>query len=216
MSDFACFLAGMVRLLAPGVLVLLWHKKTGARLYPALLAFAVCLPAFIVGSAIRSGFSHDDAIAYYIKQGILFGIVEEGTKYLVLRFLLAAYDDRKDAVSYGIGHSAYELFASGITCIGLIGTGKAASGIFGIALLSVIEHPLWTAALTVLIFYGIRTEKTKIMLPAAMLLHAVCNASQGIFIESAARAINLVLLAGMCFAAYRCWKAMEDPYAMKL
>jgi len=213
--DAACFFAGVIRLLAPGVLVLLWHKKTGARLYPALLAFAVCLPAFIVGSAIRTGISRDDAIMYYIMQGLLFGIVEEGTKYLVLRHLLASYDSRKDAVTYGIGHSAYELFASGITCFGLIGTGKAASGIFGIALLSVMEHPLWTAALTMLIFYGIRTDKTKIMLPAAMLLHAVCNAAQGIFIESAARAINFVLLIGMCYAAYRCWCSLEDPFSEK-
>ena len=50
------------------------------------------------------------------------------------------------------------------------------------------------------------------MLPAAILLHAAANASQGILTEPAAIAFQTLLTAGVCFAAYRCYQAMQNPY----
>ena len=211
MLDTYCLLAGLLRILSPGLLLLIWHKKAGARFYPALIAYAVCLPAFTIGSAIRSGLSHENFISYYIGQGIIFGIMEEGTKYLVMAYLLTSYDSRKDAVTYGIGHSAYETISSGLTCIGLIGTGNAAPDILWVSPLFLIDGIASTTALTLLIFYGIRTGKTKRMLPIAILLHAVANASQGIFISSVSSVINILLLIGECYAAYRCWRALWEP-----
>jgi hypothetical protein len=38
-----------------------WSKKTGARAFPAVAAFLVCFPVFIMGNAIRSGFDHSNA-----------------------------------------------------------------------------------------------------------------------------------------------------------
>ena len=37
----------------------------------------------------------------------------------------------------------------------------------------------------------------------------IIDGNTGIFIEPAAIGINLVLLAGQCYAALRCWKAMQ-------
>ena len=210
--DVSCFLAGITRLFSLPLMLVIWHRKTGARIRPALVAFAVCFPVFFTGAAIRAGFSTDDFLGFYIRQGFLYGILEEGAKYLALRFLIPTCDSREDAVSYGIGHGMIEEYSAGISCIGLIGAGTADPDIFFFALFAVIEGAASTIALTVLIAYGIRTEKTKIMLPAAILLHAAGNMAVGILIEPAAVAVRAVLTAGACFAAYRCWQAMQEPY----
>lgn len=215
MLDVYCFLAAVTRLLGPPALLLLWNKKTGARFFPALAAFGICLPVFVMGNVIRTGFARDPAnpIPFYIKQGMLFGILEEGVKYVMLRYALSNYDSRKDAVSYGIGHSAYETCAGGIACFGLIGTGNARPAIFWNSLFfGVVLGTVSVVSKTILIFYGIRTGKTKIMLPIVILLHAIGNAAQGIFVEEAETALNLVMTVGECTAAYFCWKAMHSPY----
>ena len=208
MKDLNCVLAGLTRLFSPAVLVILWNKKTSAKFHPAIAAFLACFPIFIIASAIRYGFSREDMIAFYVRQGILFGIFEEGGKFLMLRYVLTSCKSRNDAVTYGIGHSAYELFGSGLACFGLIGTGNAISAIFPAAIWSVITGALWTVGLTVIIFYGIDNGKSRITLPAAMLLHALCNMSYGILIESAAFAANLLLYAVIFVCAYICWKKM--------
>ena len=214
MSDLNCLLAGLIRLFSPMLFLVLWHRKTGARFYPALIAFPICFPVFIAGAAIRSGFDPNDYIGFYIKQGILYGILEETAKYLALRFILTDYDSRKDAVTYGIGHSALEDITGGLTCLGLIGTDRAAPDILWVNLWTALEGIAFAAALTVLIFYGIRTDKSKIMLPAAILLHAFSNALFGLYRGSTAVVIGIGTLAtaGVCYAAYRCWQAMKNPY----
>jgi len=214
MTDFNCLLAGLTRLLTPLVLLIFWHKKKGARIYPALVALLICFPVFPIGAAIRSGFSNDNPIAYYIQQGLLFGFLEEGAKYLGFRFLLENYDNRKDAVTYGIGHCAYEEFGGGLACLFLIGSDNVSPDIFWHNLWTAIEGAALVIALTVLIFYGIYMEKSKVMLPAAMFLHALSNAFAGIFFFSAPIVIivKTLLTAGICYAAYRCCQKMRTPY----
>ena len=119
MTDINCLLAGLARLLVPVLLLIFWHKRTGARIFPAIAAFLVCLPVFTIAGLIRTGFTQNDLLSFCLKQGLLYGIFEEGSKYLVLRFLLSSYDDRRDAVTYGIGHGAFESFSGGIACIGI-------------------------------------------------------------------------------------------------
>ena len=122
MTDISCLLAGLVRIAIPIIALIIWRKKTGAKIYPAIVALLVCFPVFMLGGAIRSGFSYTVPFHYYLQQALLFGILEEGSKFLVLKFVLKSCDSRKDAVSYGIGHSAYEAFGGGIACLLLIGS----------------------------------------------------------------------------------------------
>ena len=208
MTDLKCFLAGMTRLFSPLIMLVLWRKKTSARLYPAFIAFAVCFPVFIMGGAIRSGFSHEDFIIYYIQQGLLYGILEEGTKYLVMRYYLTSYRSRRDSVTYGIGHGAYEELGAGLSCLGLIGTDRADPNILWFNLWAAAEGTILVTALTVIIFYGI-TNRSRIILPSAIFIHAFSNAAAGIFIEPAAIIIRTVLTAVTGFAAYRCWQSMN-------
>lgn len=209
MTDINCLLAGLTQLLGPLLLLIFWHKKTGARILPAPAALAVCFPVFIVAGAIRSGFDRSDWLSFYLQQGLLYGIFEEGAKFLVLRYLLTSYDNRRDAVTYGIGHSAFEEFGAGMACLNLIGTGRAASDIFLVNLVSFIEGSAFCIAVTVLIFYGIQMNKSKLMLPLAMFLHFISNFIGGALITSASMVLSLLTTAGMCYAAYRCYKALE-------
>jgi uncharacterized membrane protein YhfC len=207
MTDLNCFLAGLVRILVPVLLLIFWHKRTGARILPALAAFLVCLPVFTIAGLIRTGFAQNDLISFCLKQGLLYGIFEEGSKYLALRFLLSSYDDRRDAVSYGTGHGAFECFSGGIACINLIGTGRAAPDILPVNLFAAVEGAAFSIALTVLIFYGIQTGRTKLMLPAAIFLHFISNATSTLYSFSTSIIVikSTVMTAGICYAAYRCF-----------
>ena len=150
-------------------------------------------------------------MSYCLQRGLLFGIVEEGTKYLVMRFFLSSYDSRKDAVTYGIGHGAYESLASGLSCLGMIGSAQSGANIF-MSLWDFTSGALSCIALTVMIFYGIRKERVKIMLPAAILIHAVDNASVSLLSDSDGTALRTVTMLGASCAAYFCWRSMRDPY----
>lgn len=215
MTDLNCFLAGMIRLLMPILLVIIWHKKTGARILPSLAALIACFPAFITAGVIRSGFDHSDITLFYIKQGILYSIFEECTKFLVLRYLLTSCDDCKDAVAYGIGHSAFEEIGAGFACLELIGTGRAAHDILFWNLLSALSGTLFVVSLTVIIFYGIHNGKDGVMLLTAVIFHAVGNAVTGLFSfsEAIVTVFNTILIAVECFIAYHCWKNMQQSYA---
>ena len=212
MRDISCLLAGLLNLCGPPFLVIFWHKRTGARFYPALIAFAVCLPVFFIGNALRSGFDRSSPIAFYIQQGLIFGILEETAKYLVLRYGLKDYDNRRDAVTYAIGHSSYENLGIGLTCLGLIGTGTAIPEIFFFQLWSFVVDTASAAAVGILIFYGIYRERAIVIMPTVILLHAIGNASVGIFIEPVAILISMLIAAGECFAAYRCWQVLRSPF----
>ncbi|MBO4493359.1 MAG: YhfC family intramembrane metalloprotease [Ruminococcus sp.] len=207
MTDINCLLAGLVRLLVPVLLLIFWRKRTGARIFPALAAFLVCLPVFTIAGLMRTGLAQNDLLSFCLKQGILYGIFEEGSKYLALRFLLSSYDDRRDAVSYGIGHGTFESFSGGIACINLIGTGRAAPYILPVNLFTAIEGVTFAIALTVLIFYGIQTGRTKIMLPVAIFLHFISNATTTLYSFSTPIVVikSTVLTAGICYAAYHCF-----------
>jgi uncharacterized membrane protein YhfC len=212
MTDLSCLLAGLTNLLGPLLLLIFWHKRTGARILPAPVALAVCFPVFFVAGAIRSGFDHSDHLSFYLQQALLYGIFEEGSKFAVLRWLLRSYDHRRDAVTYAIGHGSFESIGSGFACINLIGTGRAAADIFPVNLFGFIEGAAFCIGVTVLIFYGIQTNKSKIMLPLAVFLHFLGNLAGAVFIMPVSMAIRLFLTAGICYAAYRCCKAMEASY----
>ena len=207
MTDLNCLLAGLARLLVPVLLLIFWRKRTGARILPALAAFLVCLPVFTIAGLIRTGFAQGDLLSFCVKQGLLYGIFEEGSKFLAMRYLLTSYDNRRDAVSYGIGHGAFESFSGGIACINLIGTGKAAPDILPVNLFTAIEGEAFAIALTVLIFYGIQTGRTKLMLPIAIFLHFISNATTTLYSFSTPIVVikSTILTAGICYAAYRCF-----------
>lgn len=206
MTDISCLLAGLVRIAIPIIALIIWRKKTGAKIYPAIVALLVCFPVFMLGGAIRSGFSYTVPFHYYLQQALLFGILEEGSKFLVLKFVLKSCDSRKDAVSYGIGHSAYEAFGGGIACLLLIGESNVSPDIFFFNLLTAIGGILFSVALTIIIFYGIKNNKSLFTLPLAILFHALGNITAELLI------INFVLTIIFCILAFYFWRKIFNPF----
>ena len=109
-------LAGVIQLLLPVTLWILWRRKTRASWLPLLAG----LLGFIVIGTVRAVFRaifltemQSSPLLYYLAQALLAGIFEEGGKYLVMRFAIPNCDRQHDAVSYGIGHSAVEHYAAG-------------------------------------------------------------------------------------------------------
>lgn len=211
MADLNCLLAGLVRILSPAILLIIWYKKTGARIFPAPVALGVCIPVFIFAGLIRSGFGDSATLAFYIKRGVLYGVFEEGAKFLALKLMFDYLYSCRDAVSYGIGHCAYEEFGAGISCLGLIGTGRAAPEIFWVNLWAAAEGAAFCIAVTVIIFYGIYTGRSRYTLPAAMMMHAVSNIVGHILFHTGAMiAVQTLTTAGVCVLAYFCWRKMRE------
>lgn len=198
-----CLLSGLIWLIGPLVLIIFWHKRTKAPFFPALIAIPVCFAVFFFAGVIRSDNTGGNAILYYIRNGLLYGVLEEGSKFLVFRFLLSEYATAKNAVTYSIGHGGFEALGAAFSCFELIGKGTASPYILPMNLWSFAQGALSCISLTVIIVYGIRKGRSRFTLPAAVALHAFSNATAGIFITPVAVGIRTVLTAGECFAAYR-------------
>ena len=209
MTDLSCVLAGLVRLFFAPVLLFLLNRKKQARLYPALIGFAVSFPALIIGAMIRSGLSQEDLFIYSMSRGLIYGILEEGAAFLMLRHYLTDYDGLLDAVTYGIGRGLLEDLTAGLSCFGLIGAGTAAPEIFWFHLWAAVSGIISFAAVTALMLYGIRTGQPKRFLLLAVCFHTLSNASKTILFDWA-MLLDALLMAGLCFAAYRCWRKLGE------
>ncbi|SDA16032.1 Putative membrane peptidase family [Ruminococcus sp. YE71] len=209
MKDLSCLLAGLIWLAEPTVLLYLWRRKTGALIYPAFIAFGVCIPVFMFAAAVRLGFEGEVSLGYFIKRGLLYGVLEEGAKFLALKFLSDRFGSRRDAVSYSIGHGAFEGLTAGLTCLGLIGTGRAAGDILPVNIWSAAEGAASCAALTIVIWYGIAAGRSRLTLPSVMLMHAVSNMAGHILQYTVwGIPVRTLLTAGECAAAVWCWKRL--------
>lgn len=207
MKDISCLLSGLLHLLAAPAALLILRKKTKAKIYPAIAALAAAFPIFFIAGAIRSQFSDSPFLQFSIYNALLYGVFEEGGKFLMLRFVLAPYITSKEAAAYGIGHSAFEDINSGITCFGLIGTGKAAADILPVTVISAAEGMVLCTAITLVIYYGIAFNKSRFTLPAAMLLHAVSNLSGRILPMSVSVIVRSAITIAVCIAAFRLWSS---------
>lgn len=104
----------------PIVLLIIWRKKTGARMMPALAgAFTFFLFAYVLENLLHNWvLGSDSALSsailtqplYYVLYGCFTaGIFEETGRFLSARFLLRNYNDRESAVTMGIGHGGCEM-----------------------------------------------------------------------------------------------------------
>lgn len=111
--------------LFPVVLLIVWRKKTGAKLMPALFGvicfvlFALVLetipkyPLFILENSVSS-YILSHTWAYVLAGTLLAGVFEETGRFILFSLMKKKYRDRTDSVMFGIGHG-------GIECILLFG-----------------------------------------------------------------------------------------------
>ena len=115
----------------PVLVLLVWKFKfcRGAKLFPAVVGavtfvvFAQVLEGvpkaiFFGGGTGVSQYVLTHAWAYTLIGCLLAGVFEEVGRYLAFRFLLKRYTNRRDAVTYGIGHGGIEaILVLGLTAI---------------------------------------------------------------------------------------------------
>ena len=115
----------------PVLVFLVWEFKfcRGAKLFPAVVGavtfvvFAQVLEGvpkaiFFGGGTGVSQYVLTHAWAYTLIGCLLAGVFEEVGRYLAFRFLLKRYTNRRDAVTYGIGHGGIEaILVLGLTAI---------------------------------------------------------------------------------------------------
>ena len=109
-------IAAVFQLLLPVALWLIWRKKTAASWIPliaGILGYVVIGTVRALARLLFLGGMSSTPLLLYLMQAIFAGIFEEGGKYLVMRYAVPNCDRYRDAISYGIGHSAVEHYAVG-------------------------------------------------------------------------------------------------------
>ena len=129
------------------------------------------------------------AWAYTLIGCLLAGVFEEVGRYLAFRFLLKRYTNRRDAVTYGIGHGGIEaILVLGLTAINniaiaqLVNSGSIetiTNGLTGVQLDQVQAMTLHMS-LSVVVFRAVRQRKAG-YLGLAVALHALFDVPAALF-----------------------------------
>lgn len=114
----------LISCLLPVVLLIVWHRKTGARLMPALVG-AVVFPVFALGLeqlchmvVLKLPVMQTNAFLYVLYGCLAAGLFEETGRWVAFRFILRKRRERETAVTYGIGHGGIEaILVSGVSMI---------------------------------------------------------------------------------------------------
>ncbi|MBO4354349.1 MAG: YhfC family intramembrane metalloprotease [Clostridia bacterium] len=110
---------GILMILIPVVLLIIWQKRTHENILPVVVGgatwfvFAILLklaPAYFLLQAnnpIAKAVSGNAWLSYLVA-GILAGVFEETGRFLAYKFVLKKYEKRRASISYGIGHGGFE------------------------------------------------------------------------------------------------------------
>lgn len=118
---------GVLTILIPIILLIVWKKKTGAGLKPAITGMIVfplfgialkIIPAYfllIADNPVSRALTSNLWLYSIIGGGLLAGIFEEGGRFIAFKTVLKNCNSRLDAISYGIGHGGFESAYVGFT-----------------------------------------------------------------------------------------------------
>lgn len=139
--------SGAFGVFIPILMLVIWKKKMGGKIMPALagavifITFAQILEGipkliFFTGNTSIANYVWSHTWAYVLIGCLQAGIFEETGRYFAFRFLLKKYQNKKNAITYGIGHGGMEsvivLGIAGISSIGMaaaINTGTFEQGL---------------------------------------------------------------------------------------
>lgn len=130
-SLIAASVEGILAVLLPIVIIVVWKIKSKARLVPfwtGCLFFP--LFALIIESTVAAIISFIDAMTLslfsntyilYLFAALMAGLFEETGRFVAFKTMMKKYNDRRDGVTYGIGHGGIEsiLLVGGSVCFTL-------------------------------------------------------------------------------------------------
>lgn len=100
-------IASFAGLFSHVIIWIIWRRKTGEGCFPlisGIIAYIlISLARVIIRVIFLRGF-----LANYFTAGLISGVCEEASKYLVFRYLLYDYKNPETSVSYSIGHEGVE------------------------------------------------------------------------------------------------------------
>ena len=131
-SIIGAIIEGFLAVLLPIVLIIVWKIKTKSRLLPF---WTGCLVFPLFALIIEGSFSFIIALVdskalnllskpliLYLFSAAMAGIFEETGRLVGMKTLMRKYKDRRDSVTYGIGHGGIEsiIFVGGAASVTLI------------------------------------------------------------------------------------------------
>ncbi|MBQ8826203.1 MAG: YhfC family intramembrane metalloprotease [Oscillospiraceae bacterium] len=124
----------ILTILIPIILLIVWKKKTGASLKPAITGMIVfplfglvlkLIPGYfllIADNPVSRAITSNIWLYSIIGGGLLAGIFEEGGRFVAFRTVLKNFGSGKDAISYGIGHGGFESAYVGFSMMSILMT----------------------------------------------------------------------------------------------
>ena len=117
-SIIGALLEGTLAVFMPIAVLIIWKIKTKAKLVPFWIGCLI-FPVFalVIESVCVAGIAFADKkllnlrsnnLLLYTFSAAMAGIFEETGRFVAFKFLLRKYKDRRDSVTYGIGHGGIE------------------------------------------------------------------------------------------------------------
>ena len=238
MTMVGVWIYSMVIFLLPVIMILTWEKKTGARIKPfwigvlTFLLFAMVLEQvmhaiFLVIPWSGSKYITTHTWAYALYGCFAAGFFEETGRYVAFDKWLKDCWKRKDAVTYGIGHTSCEILC--VTGMGAIsylvmlynpavGNAAATSSISaGTLMMGVVERLIASVlhiSLSVFVYTAVKVIGKKYLYPVAIALHMLADVPAVLYQRAVIKNTAFVELlmacitAAIAFVAFRMYKKL--------
>ena len=194
-------------LVLPLGLIIWWKKKTGAKLWTFIVGaicftvFAMVLEQILHTLCLRqnnsvSNFIVNNTIVYMLYGAFAAGVFEETGRLFGFKILLKKYNEKKDAIAYGIGHGGIEvIFILGISylyfflaiCGVTVGDEATTQTLLDavnnlqvstccMAMIERVSAMLVHVGLSMIVFVAAREKGKFWLFPVAILMHAIMDA----------------------------------------
>ena len=194
-------------LVLPLGLIIWWKKKTGAKLWTFIVGaicftvFAMVLEQILHTLCLRqnnsvSNFIVNNTIVYMLYGAFAAGVFEETGRLFGFKILLKKYNEKKDAIAYGIGHGGIEvIFILGISylyfflaiCGVTVGDEATTQTLLDavnnlqvstccMAMIERVSAMLVHVGLSMIVFVAARDKGKFWLFPVAILMHAIMDA----------------------------------------
>ncbi len=134
---------------------------------------------------------------FYLLSALLSGIFEEVGRYIVFRWCIPHYDQYRDCVSYGIGHSVMESFAISHVLENDIYDSFLEAGSF-------MTGILFSVAMSLLVFVAVHQLRDKKYLVIAVVMHTIIDIIPALYLCEVINIgdemlMELLYLSGVCY-----------------
>ena len=216
---------GLAMILSAAAAVFFWHKKGGLKLKPLIVGavvfplFALILkaiplyPLMIADNAVSRAINGSTLLTC-AAAGLSAGIFEETGRFIAYKTLLRDCTDRRDAVSYGLGHGGFEclyIAVSAMIAMAFMGLVINSQGIEAVA--KGAEGEMLDRVLTQLGAYSKETFGIAALAVCERISALVLQISMSVVVFAAARDKRKIWLYPLAVLLHSCIDFSLVPYA---